>query len=180
MVELLLSLIFSLTGIDRTVDPELTTMADQRVVDIQSNFSHEGQFSGTAEVLAWNSGYTFEVGTERLAYQWRGSPDHWATLTDPTYTEIGCAVSRVDNKTFGVCVFWVEQTVAPVEPTPTPAIQFIPNTQMGDDTLNARTLLVVIALLLAVASFIVSGYPLVTVAVILLCIAALVGDTAIT
>lgn len=41
--------------------------------------------------------------------------------------------------------------------------------------LNARTLLVVIALLLAVASFIVSGYPLVTVAVILLAIAMLVG-----
>lgn len=41
--------------------------------------------------------------------------------------------------------------------------------------MNVRTLLVVLALLLAVASFVVTGYPLIAVAVILLCIAALVG-----
>jgi hypothetical protein len=180
VVELLLSLIFSLTGIDRTVDSELTTIAEQRVVQIQTSFSHDGQFAGTAEVLAWNSGYTYEMGVERLAYQWMGSPNHWDILTDPSHTEIGCAVDRVDDKTFGVCVFWVEQTPVPVEPAPTPAIELLPNTQMGDSTLNTKTLLVVIALLLAVASFIVSEYPLVTVAVILLCITALVGDTTIT
>lgn len=43
--------------------------------------------------------------------------------------------------------------------------------------MNVKLLLVVIALLLAVASFVVTGYPLVAVSVILLCIAVLVGDT---
>jgi hypothetical protein len=119
-VALLLALLVSLTGIDRTVDPNLTAIAERRVVEIQTEFSHDGMDPCCAEVLAWNSGYADPV--THLVEQWQGSPVHWAILTDPSYTAIGCAVAFVENRAYAACALagGGQPATAPSPPPPPP------------------------------------------------------------
>jgi hypothetical protein len=88
LLALLLSLLISATGISRTVDPFLVDTANRRVQEIQQpgNFNHSGNLC-CWEVLQFNA-----LGIERTVAAWRESPSHWAVLTDPTLTRIGCAV----------------------------------------------------------------------------------------
>lgn len=107
MVELLLALLTTLTGIPRTVDADLSAIAQRRAVEISCEgcFSHAGWIygrDGEAEVIAWNRDAD---PVTRLALQWQGSPPHWAILTDPNLRYWGCAVAQADGATFGVCLF---------------------------------------------------------------------------
>ena len=102
MVELLLALLITLTGIPRTVDADLSAIAQRRAVEIQSDFSHNGWDPSTAEIIAWNRSAD-PVTT--LASQWQGSPPHWAILTDPKYDRWGCGISQVGDAYYGACVF---------------------------------------------------------------------------
>lgn len=197
MVELLLSLLVSLTGIERTVDPELTSIAEQRAIEISSCsdeldlagnpipgdcWSHDGIRSDTYEVLAWNTHHTDEEATTRAVYQWQGSPDHWVILTNSSLNLIGCATTHAHGRYYFVCTLRAGTATTPVssEPistsSPSPSVatvQLLPNTRM-DMNFTVGRILAVVALLLVVASFVVSEYPLVAVAVLLLAIAHLV------
>lgn len=140
-VAVLLVLIVSLTGIDRTVDPTLTAIAERRVVEIQTDFSHDGMDPCCAEVLAWNSGHPDPVA--RLVEQWQGSPLHWSILADPSYTAIGCAVALVENRAYGACVLAAidagpnsggeapSPSSAPSTSATSPPVPLLPNTAMA-------------------------------------------------
>src|SRR5688500_9280253 len=143
MVELLLALLTTLTGIERTQDADLSAIAQRRAVEIQSNFSHDGWVygrDGEAEIIAWNI-HPDPVTT--LALQWQGSPPHWAILTDRKFTRWGCGISQVGDAYYGACIFGTGPTVtaAPVtapappvtgsEPAPRPSpapLILLPNT----------------------------------------------------
>jgi hypothetical protein len=132
-VALLLALLVSMTGIDRTVDPGLTSIAERRVVEIATEFSHDGADPCCVEVLAWNSGFADPI--THIVDQWQGSPQHWAILTDPSYTAIGCAVAFVQNRAYAACVLnesgvAVSADPAPATPAPTPA-PALPDTSMS-------------------------------------------------
>ena len=90
MIELLLSLILAVTGIARAVDPGLTAIAERRAAETATDatFSHAGMDPCCAEVLAWNLGVSDPARS--AVEQWQGSPSHWAILSDPSLTRIGC------------------------------------------------------------------------------------------
>src|SRR5688500_17051449 len=105
MVELLLAILLTLTGIPRTVDAELTASAQRRVIEVQSDWSHNQWVygrDGHAEIIAASYDADPVMG---LALAWQGSPPHWAILTDPKYDRIGCAIAQVAAATYGVCLF---------------------------------------------------------------------------
>jgi hypothetical protein len=120
MVELLLAILLTLTGIPRTVDAELTASAQRRVIEVQSDWSHGGWVygqDGHAEIIAASYDADPVMG---LALAWQGSPPHWAILTDPKYDRIGCAIAQVADATYGVCLFRSgTASIAPIGPTPT-------------------------------------------------------------
>ena len=58
----------------RTESAELHDIAHQRAVEISTDFSHNGIRAGTAEVLAWNSGYADPIA--EVLSGWAGSPTH--------------------------------------------------------------------------------------------------------
>ncbi len=134
MIALLLSLILAATGIPRSVDADLTAIAERRVIEVQSNWSHDGWVPGTGEVIAWNIDYPDPAA--HAVEQWQGSAPHWAILTDLSYTRIGCAHTvGIEGRDFFVCVLSggpVAAPAPPVAPTPTPAppIVLLPNTAM--------------------------------------------------
>jgi hypothetical protein len=103
------------------MDPSLTAIADERVVEIQSDFSHNGWYSGTAEVIAWNSGSP-DPAAHALG-QWRDSPPHWAILTDPSLTRIGCAHAHADGRDWFVCVLANGTVTTAPQPTPQPSVE---------------------------------------------------------
>lgn len=118
MVELLLQLIVQFTHIDRTVDPGLTQIAEQRVIEIQTDWSHDQKPPQTWEVLVWNQGFSDPV-TEAMR-QWQASPEHWAILTNPSLTRIGCAHAlSPDQRDFFACELMTPTFVAG---TPTSSI----------------------------------------------------------
>lgn len=121
-------MLVTLTGIQRTVDADLTAIAERRVVGVQSDWSHNGWDPSTAEVLAWNSS---PDPVTTLALQWQDSPEHWGILTDPSYERIGCAIAQRDWQVFGVCVLATGTVPAPLvetEPAPAPPVELLPNT----------------------------------------------------
>lgn len=128
MVALLLLLISTATGIDRTVDPSLTAIAERRVVEIQTDYSHNGKPSYTAEVLVWNSGYTDPVAEALI--QWQASPDHWAILTNRAYTRIGCATAALVEKTYFACE--LTPGVPGATAAPAPVVPGTPPTVLPD------------------------------------------------
>lgn len=144
MVALLLLLISTATGIDRDVDPSLTTIAERRVVEVQTDWSHNGKPSDVAEVLAWNSGYS-DPAAEAVS-QWRASPDHWAILTNRTYTRIGCASAVLIEKTYFVCeLAWPKPGATPAGIVPGTPSTILP------DAAERKPMSVDIILLIAAA-----------------------------
>jgi hypothetical protein len=130
MVEILLALLVTLTGIPRTVDPELSAIAQRRAVEISCEgcFSHAGWVygrDGEAEIIAWN--ISPDPATT-LAYQWQGSPPHWAILTDPKFDRIGCGIHQVGVEFYGACIFGTGSapTPAPVRAAPAPSTRTAP------------------------------------------------------
>lgn len=134
LVAILLSLILSVTGISRTVDPILVQDAQRRVVEIQSDWSHNGMAYN--EVLHYSQGAADPVGFAVDA--WRNSPGHWAIMSNPALTRIGCAVDVDATQTYWfACSFApsvVQSVPTPVEqpPVETPPI-VLPDTAMEND-----------------------------------------------
>ena len=128
MVELLLAILLTLTGIPRAVDAELTASAQRRVIEVQSDWSHGGWVygqDGHAEIIAASYDADPVMG---LALAWQGSPPHWAILTDPKYDRIGCAIAQVDTAYYGVCLFRTGSAPAPASaPVRAPTVP-APNT----------------------------------------------------
>ena len=101
IIRILLSLILAATGVAREADPELSALAEARAEQVVTNFSHDGQ-PCCWEVLAWNAGSPDPVG--RAVEQWRGSPTHWAILSDPTLTRIGCGHAQSGDAHYFACL----------------------------------------------------------------------------
>lgn len=142
MVELILSLILALTGIERTVDPAMTAEAERRAAMLPANFSHDGLT--TWEVLAWNEG---AADPARSAVEgWRESPSHWDILTRRDLTRIGCAALESGGRWYFVCAL-AQGTDAPPPPpslpTPdaerptTPPVLVLPNTSLSAPVASA-------------------------------------------
>jgi hypothetical protein len=106
------------TYVQRTEDASLHDIAHQRAVEIASDWSHNGMRDGTAEVLAYNSGFADPIA--KAISQWAGSPTHAAILSDPSYTRIGCAEHVTDGTHWFACVLAAEPTGAARTPNPTP------------------------------------------------------------
>lgn len=111
MIELLLALITAITGIGRPVDAQLTDLAQQRAVEIQSSFEHRylgelsTNYSAWGEVLAWRrSGEPLETKTRAIPTAWHDSPPHWTVLTDRNLTHIGCGISTAGETAWFVCL----------------------------------------------------------------------------
>lgn len=110
---------------------DLHDIAHQRAVEIATDFSHRGQRSGVAEVLAFNQGFADPVA--HVVDQWLGSPDHNAILSDPAYTQIGCgSFTAADGTYYAACVLRATPVETPAQrPLPTPApdpVTVLPNT----------------------------------------------------
>jgi hypothetical protein len=117
MVELLLAILLTLTGIPRQVDAELTASAQRRAIEVQSDWSHGGWVygrDGHAEIIAASYDADPVMG---LALAWQGSPPHWSILTDPKYDRIGCAIAQVDTAFYGVCLFRTGSAPNVTQPT---------------------------------------------------------------
>jgi hypothetical protein len=103
----------------RAEDPALHDIAHQRAVEISTDWSHNGRREGTAEVLAYNSGFA-DPASKALS-QWQGSPTHHAILSDPTYTRLGCGSHQTPDGThWFACVLAAEPVGAARTPNPTP------------------------------------------------------------
>lgn len=118
MVELLLALLTTLTGIDRTQDADLSAIAQRRAVEISCEgcFSHAGWVygrDGQAEIIAHNGD---PDPVTRLALQWQGSPPHWAILMDARFTTWGCGIHQVGAQFYGVCLFGTGNVSQPTLP----------------------------------------------------------------
>jgi hypothetical protein len=101
----------------RTEDAEMHDIAHQRAVEIASDWSHNGMRPGTAEVLAYNSGFADPVS--KAVSQWQGSPAHHAILSDPSYTRIGCAEYVTDGTHWFACVLATSVATEPEPSAPT-------------------------------------------------------------
>lgn len=135
MIELLLSLILAVTGVGRTVDPGLTAIAERRAAETATDatFNHSGMDPCCAEVLAWNLGT--DDPARHAVEQWQGSPAHWAILTDPSLTRIGCGVARgPDGRYEFACVLASGLAVEPVEATRSPKPTSVGSTPTGGAT----------------------------------------------
>jgi hypothetical protein len=103
VIALLLAALLSATGIARTVDADLTAIAEERVVEISACadcFTHVGQPDDTWEVLAFT---TDADPAERAVELWMASAEHAAILTDPSLTRIGCAYRLVADAHYFAC-----------------------------------------------------------------------------
>jgi hypothetical protein len=105
------------TYVQRTEDAVMHDIAHQRAVEIASDWSHNGMRDGTAEVLAYNSGFADPIA--KAISQWQGSPSHAAILSDPSYTRIGCAEHVTDGTHWFACVLAAGPSPASM-PTPGP------------------------------------------------------------
>jgi hypothetical protein len=89
----------------RSVDADLHAIAHERVLQVSacdSCMNHDGMHAGTAEVLAYNSGYPDPIAEAILA--WQGSSVHDGILSNRDYGRIGCAERTVGSKHWFVCV----------------------------------------------------------------------------
>ena len=89
----------------RYVSETLHAIAHQRVIEIsrcQLCMTHTLQRTGTAEVLGWNSGYTYPI--RQVIRAWADSAIHNAILADRGLHRIGCAKRVVSGKHYFACV----------------------------------------------------------------------------
>lgn len=101
----LYSLITGATGITRAVSTSLADRAEDRVLQIATDFSHCCVAYGEGEVLGWNRGK--QDPEPSIVEGWMQSPGHRAILTNPDYHSIGCAELVTDDDHWFVCILSV-------------------------------------------------------------------------
>lgn len=101
MIELLLTLLTTLTGIDRHVDANLEAIAQERSVQIVTNFNHEGKPYDTAEIIIYFSDDSKVA--RRAVNGWLASSPHAAILHDKSYVNIGCGYTQANGNHYFVC-----------------------------------------------------------------------------
>lgn len=106
LIEILLALIVAATGIDRTVDPYLTQVAETRVQEVVGTFEHrpmpELSDYWWGEVIGWNRGMTDPAAS--IVDGWMLSPGHAVILRDSFYPRIGCAFTVRETTWYFVCL----------------------------------------------------------------------------
>ena len=123
MIALLLSLIVAATGIPRTVDADLTALAQQRAIEITTVYSHRylqelnnGKWLLWGEILGFNGG--FDDPAAAIVDGWMTSPEHRAILTDPRFDSIGCGATQVLTRWYFACILADAPGTATAEPPP--------------------------------------------------------------
>jgi hypothetical protein len=108
----------------RTVDANLHAIAHARVSELAecNCLEHDRMRSGTAEVLAYNSGMPNPVA--HAVSQWVSSPAHDAILSNRSYGRIGCAETVSGDTHWFACV------LAPGPLPAAPPVALLPNTAM--------------------------------------------------
>ena len=101
MIELLLAILATLTGIDRHVDQNLTNIAQVRSAQIVTDFSHDRKPANVAEIIIYFSDDTNVA--QRAANGWLASAPHAAILKDPSYTHIGCGYTAANGNHYFAC-----------------------------------------------------------------------------
>ena len=123
MIALLLSLLVAATGIPRTVDPDLTALAEKRAVEITTVYSHRylqelnnGKWLLWAEVIGYNGGFDDPVAA--IVDGWMASPEHAAILTDRRFSHIGCGATQAATRWYFACILADSAGTAVVPPEP--------------------------------------------------------------
>jgi hypothetical protein len=116
----------------RYEDANLHSIAHQRVAELAACacLEHDGMRSGTAEVIAYNEGFSDSIG--RAVSGWQHSASHNALLSDPTYGRIGCAEVVSEGVHWFACV--LAKGALPPQPAPAPpvgAAPLLPNTAVA-------------------------------------------------
>jgi hypothetical protein len=105
VLELLLVILSTVTGIDRNVDASLTASAQHRAESVtcasDQFFTHAGKPDNVAEILV-----CFPNGADdaqHAADAWMASPPHRAVLTNPAYRRIGCGAAVTGQTVLIAC-----------------------------------------------------------------------------
>lgn len=119
IIPLLITLIATSSGINRTTDPDLTALAQVRVTEYatgQYGGTHRdldeldnGRWSSWGEVLGWNRFYpSADTSVQAVVEGWMESPTHHSILVAPQYDSVGCAFAvgeSEDHEAWYVCIF---------------------------------------------------------------------------
>lgn len=125
--ETLEDVIAAATHISRPISAGLQAYAQQRALQVVTDFSHDGWCGCTYEVIAWNQGYA-DPAAEAVT-QWMGSPDHRAIITNPSLQAIGCGSTTVAGRFYAVCELNPSAGSSPVPSPPAPrGPAVLPNT----------------------------------------------------
>jgi hypothetical protein len=119
------------TYFPRYEDTELHAIAHERVAQLAACdcLSHDGMAAGTAEVIAFNSGFPNPIAS--AVDQWQGSPPHDEILSNREYGRIGCAELVADGTHWFACVLtWGALPRAPTPPPQGGGTTLLPNTAL--------------------------------------------------
>jgi hypothetical protein len=113
----------------RNLDGALHDIAHQRVAELRACdcLEHDGMRSGTAEVLAWNSGAGNPVAGALAS--WAGSALHNGILSNRSYGRIGCAELADGSTHWFACV--LAAGPLPVVAAAAPAAAILPDTSLA-------------------------------------------------
>lgn len=116
------------TWFARYTTNDLHAIAHERVMESAACdcLDHAAMRPGTAEVLAFNTGYPDPIAT--AVSRWRASSGHNSILSNTSYGNIGCAEAVVDGTHWFACV--LSSGPLPPAPAPAPAAPLLPNTAL--------------------------------------------------
>jgi hypothetical protein len=127
VVALLLSLLVAATGIPRTVDPDLTALAEVRATEITTVYAHRylrelnnGKWLLWGEVLGYNGGMADPAAA--IVDGWMTSPEHRESLTNPRFDSIGCAATQCGVRWYFACIRADAPGGVAAEPPPPPTV----------------------------------------------------------
>lgn len=128
----LISNIYSATGIVRTVNSDLMTLAQKRAVEASALPEHRdlyelnnGQWSSWGEVLAWST-WSIDLLAAKTVEGWLASPGHRTILFTINYDSIGCGSYYGGGRWTMACILADQKPAITPEPIVTPAPTPVP------------------------------------------------------
>lgn len=100
----------------------LTKLAQNRAIQITTNFSHDGAGAGLSkyfwgEILAWNT-YPDGASEATAVQQWLDSSSHRRILLNDSWTHVGVGVANSGDKHYYAAIFAIINSTAPTAPKP--------------------------------------------------------------
>lgn len=138
---LLIALVAATSAIPRTSDPQLNALALTRAQEQAAGHQHHryltelstsGDYSRWAEVLGHsNRPDPTSIVSATDKPSWRSSPSHWAAISDPRYTRIGCAEIDESGASYYVCIL-----ATPTQPASRPKATAPPSFQLPNTSIQ--------------------------------------------